>query len=134
MKKEDILKYNPLIAKFMGYEYEIGEETQPRGWYTLIKSTLISDTTHREYLCRNDLEMKYHKSWNWLMDVVEKIEENTPYKINILECECEIYSIVSDGFITSKNSIIDKYRDTKIEAVYEAIVEFIEWYNSKNKN
>lgn len=85
--------------------------------------------THREYLCRNDLEMKYHKSWNWLMVVVEEIEKNTPYKINILECECEIYSMVSDGFITYKNSVIDKSRDTKIEAVYDAIVEFIEWYN-----
>ncbi len=131
MKKEEILKYNPLIAKFMGYEYEIGEGTQPTGWYTLIKSTLINDSFRREYLCRNDLEMKYHKSWNWLMNVVEEIEENTPYKINILECECEIYSMVSDGFITSKNSVIDKSRDTKIEAVYESIVEFIEWYNSK---
>ncbi len=131
MKKEEILKYNPLIAKFMGYEYEIGKGTQPTGWYTLIKSTLISDSTHREYLCRNDLEMKYHKSWNWLMVVVEEIEKSTPYKINILECECEIYSMVSDGFITSKNSVIDKSNDTKIEAVYEAIVEFIEWYNSK---
>lgn len=129
---EKISEGNKLITEYMGYQYEIGAGTQPSGWYKLIRSD-ITDMEYREYLCRNDSAIKYHKSWDWLMQVVEKIEETTPYKINILECDCEIYSMVSDGFITHKNSVIDKSRDTKIEAVYEAIVDFIEWYNRKKK-
>lgn len=120
MKKEDILKYNPLIAKFMGYEYEIGEGTQPRGWYKLIKCTLISDSTHREYLCRNDLEIKYHKNWNWLKKVIDRISD-----IASDEPNSELY--------TEAGKILSTHICCDIETVYSKTINFIEWYNLKNK-
>ncbi len=152
MKKEEILKYNPLIAKFMGYEYETGEGTQPIGWYTLIKSTLISDMARREYLCRNDLEMKYHSSWDWLMPVVSKIESisqkdtielrdnhNTniewQFSVEIQNNQCMIHRDCTPQYYGTETDFLKRYdcRNTsKILSVYESVVEFIKWYNLKN--
>jgi len=53
----------------------------------------------------------YHTSWNWLMPVVVRISE------------------VGAGGVTYdiQNNLI--YAD--IEKVYQAIVEFIQWYNNR---
>ena len=66
--------------------------------------------------------LKYHSDWNWLMEVVEKIES------------------IGFTFETKKNwaritrkgeNIILRWEEdkTKIEAVYNACIEFIKWYN-----
>ena len=145
MITKEINENRKLISAFMGYEFaDIGyfDDEDETEW----------QRKNQDWMKKNDLEdvgeyfvnikenkwhefddAIYHLSYDWLMPVVENIEETTPYKVNILECECEIYSMVSDGFITHKNSVIDKSRDTKIEAVYEAIVEFINWYNENKK-
>lgn len=69
-------------------------------------------------------DLKFHSDWNWLMEVVEKIE-----------------SLGFEFIITTFEIMIDKHRETivrnlpvvdkktKIEAVYTACVEFIKWYN-----
>ena len=74
-------------------------------------------------------ELKYHEDWNWLMVVVEKIEslqnENGYIaQVNISSNYCEIIL---------NNSIIEVEEKTKIEAVYNAVIEFIKWYNNQNK-
>ena len=63
------------------------------------------------------------------MKVVEKIEslqnENGYIaQVNISSNYCEIIL---------NNSIIEVEEKTKIEAVYNAVVEFIKWYNNQNK-
>ena len=62
----------------------------------------------------------YNSDWNWLMEVVEKIEsiKGTQIFINGISCE-----------IIFKGEIISKHFNTKIEAVYNACVNFIKWYN-----
>ena len=62
----------------------------------------------------------YNSDWNWLMEVVEKIEsiKGTQIFINGISCE-----------IMFKGRVISKHFNTKIEAVYNACVEFIKWYN-----
>jgi hypothetical protein len=58
-------------------------------------------------------KMLYHKSWDWLMPVVQLIKERQLFGSqnliddidNVLTCNCEI------------------------EELYEAVVEFIKWYN-----
>jgi len=75
--------------------------------------------------------LKFHSDWNWLMEVVEKIESlvfpnDTYYNFNIL----------SGCYVTIIDSKINEFGSysgsTKIEAVYNACIEFIKWYN-KNK-
>ena len=68
----------------------------------------------------------YDTSWEWLMPVVEKIEQtNEGCTLVIIEDErCHIVNQI--GFE------IDSVGHTKIEAVYNACLIFIKWYN-KNK-
>ena len=72
----------------------------------------------------------YNSDWNWLMEVVEKIENLSK------EGETYMFSITKfSARVTYKGSrIVDLPIDnTKIEAVYNACVEFIKWYNEQNK-
>ena len=70
-------------------------------------------------------DLKYHEDWNWLMEVVENIE-SLGYRIEIVKHICRIY-------LSNKETIIISENTPKIEAVYNAVVEFIKWYNNQNK-
>jgi hypothetical protein len=68
----------------------------------------------------------YHSDWNWLMEVVSKIENYNEYT-NVLFAPqgCEINCYIENGFSFSNDC------NTKIEAVYNACVEFIKWCNKQ---
>ena len=78
--------------------------------------------------------LKYHKDWNSLMKVVEKIESlNYRVTINFSNCFIETYTgnlKVDYGEI----EITSSYGDNKLEVTYNAIIEFINHYNNLNKN
>ena len=79
-------------------------------------------------------ELKFHSDWNWLMEVVEKIEsiEYGIYQVDILQEGCKILErcrLLIDNRVGKLES-----DTTKIESVYLACVEFIKWYNNKNKD
>ena len=73
--------------------------------------------------------INYHSDWNWLMEVVEKIEslEIGRFKVEIYNTNCRIYD--HEEF----DEISDLSAGTKIEATYNACIEFIKWYNQQNK-
>jgi hypothetical protein len=72
-------------------------------------------------------ELEFHKSWDWLMPAVDKID-----------------SILSDDnlvTITYNRCLIEWYEEgitfeglgnTRIEATFNAVVEFIKAYNKQN--
>jgi hypothetical protein len=67
-------------------------------------------------------DLKYHLDWNWLMEVVEKIETHG-FTFDIKK---------NWSCITRKGEqIIIRWEEdkNKIEAVYNACLEFIKWYN-----
>ena len=82
---------------------------------------------------------EYHKSWDALMPVVEKIESiedsNLPYLsysqnnfcVSIRNGFCEI---ISGDFLMDFDEF-SRHSGTKIEATYNAVVEFIKWYNEQ---
>ena len=73
-------------------------------------------------------QMKYDKEWNWIMPVVEKIE-SLGYHFFIFPGNH--IQINENGTISSAK--ICKISDSslsKIESFYQAIVKFIEWYNT----
>jgi hypothetical protein len=70
-----------------------------------------------------DVNLNYNVSWDWLMTVVDKIEGELPYDsvITIEYHDCIIPCIkdVFDIVVTAANS--------KLEAVYRAVVMYVEW-------
>ena len=117
---------NKIIAEFMGYIK-----------HTQTKAYLTTDGYFHER------DLKFHKDWNWLMEVVEKIENLKPIEFlsgrNWIGFDVKIYKT----FNTQTNYCTIKYlkdggdmtisngfsKINKIEAVYNACVEFIKWYN-----
>lgn len=73
------------------------------------------------HLGNNGKVLKYHLSWDWLIPVVEKIEDLN-YGFEIIGNYCKI----------GNNTNIQCSQPTKIQAVYNACVEFIKWYNENS--
>lgn len=89
--------------------------------------------------CAKDVsDLKYHTSWDWLMPVVEKIEamgwcvriENWPKKFK--SPYKEHYSVWM-WLDPEDCPEIQTYSDSKIEAVYKAVYQFITWYNQQKQ-
>ena len=111
------MKSNKLIAEFMG-----------------VKSYEASGYTNFVYSEDNDrteVDLSYHDSWNWLMPVVEKIEcttiDNDDNSDNFFNVMIEVFECNING----GEICICESGNTKREATYNAVVEFI---NEHNKN
>ena len=112
---DNITENNKLIAEFLGY---IDNGCSEDGF-------LIHPITNYDVEISS---LKYHEDWNWLMVVVEKIE-SLGYKVDISKWENSQYC----GIYLNGKKIAGNETNTKIEAVYNACIEFIKWYNNKNK-
>ena len=111
---DNIIENNRLIAEFMGFQ------STSLGWFDN-EEHLINVEKDNTF---DDL--KFHKDWNWLMEVVEKIENYNEYTNVFFAPEgCAIDCHIENGFSFSNDC------DTKIEAVYSVCVEFIKWYNKQ---
>ena len=109
---------NKLIAEFMGGKYRKGNKKQfteeryfdlkNKGYYYLVS------------------ELQYHTSWDWLMHVVEKIE-SLGYDFEFKK-QGKFTNVRFKGIIDYNCKRYDN-----ITAIYNAVVEFIKWYN-ENKN
>lgn len=118
---------NKLIAEFMGVKeqqrfYDSYGQDEPY-WYTsngLFRTTSrsIPDVSFQEFLdsCRYDL------SWDWLMPVVQKVKTSTFLVEGSINPWIIAIRPVNKGLINAD-----------LTAVYKAVVEFINWYNSQNQ-
>ena len=137
MTQEQILEGNKLIAEFMGLSQGLPNETRwKKDWF------------EKEIGIRHSF-LFYHSDWNWLMEVVEKIESfeysveifksashNEPNKIfhrcvieKMTNWNIELLSLSEEDDNTGKQYV--KTDDKKL-STWTAVVEFIKWYN-KNK-
>ena len=112
---------NKIIAEFMKYIK-----------HTQTKAYLTTDGYFHER------DLKFHKDWNWLMEVVEKIESLGYRTLTENECFMITKSKLSSFDVRSKddyntifsdNYEINHYGGSKKENVYNACIEFIKWYN-----
>ena len=74
-------------------------------------------------------QCKFHSDWNWLISVVEKIESLGHC---VLIFKDSVY--IKENTIISSKTISKCENRPKIEAVYNACLEFIKWYNKQDKN
>ena len=93
-----IVKSNRLIAEFMGLE----EDSELKGFY------LIDGTYYN---------LRYHFSWDWIMDVV--------CKINSFGTELWERNNVD------RHNLTEALDSTDLSRVYELCITFIKWYNEK---
>lgn len=110
--KQVTMKDNKLIAEFMGWK------------------------PNEHHWCLNgDKDLQYHTSWDWLMPVIEKIEEiaieddnltikEHRYQVDMSYTQCNIYDYVRDGVIASADM------GTKLSSTHRAVIEFIKEYNN----
>lgn len=123
-------KYNVnndnLIAEFMGYTIRIMHDTSSYGHggasYRYCKDGV---TTNAVY---------YSKSWEWLMDVVEQIEKTeygscvNGFCTSITDSWCYISNVHEMDTQVEFKSMVG-LGISKKEAVYNLVLEFINWYN-----
>jgi hypothetical protein len=105
---------NKLIAAFMGLEVGFADTSQP---CILGKQNAWTP-------------IKYHSDWNWLMEVVEKIEEKCAFVlIGRMFCEITHTNPLNTNVHFEKKLV----SGVRINAVYATCVEFIQWYNQQNQ-
>lgn len=81
-------------------------------------------------------QLEYHKSWEWLMPVVEKIESIQLPSPSILACRvdisrgsCQVFKGEwNEGPDSTFISITLQGSGAKFGSVYSACVEFVKWY------
>lgn len=114
MIQDQIREGNKLIAEFM---------SQP------LNSTQVTFSNPRKEVIV-DRSFKYNVSWDWLMPVIEKIEQQG--------CIVEIWLSLGKGCrIQKPQSKTQSWHvvmesNSTIEAVYFSVVEFIKWYNENS--
>lgn len=117
--KEEILAGNILIAEFDNWVKT--KVSGINGWL-------------RYGLIHIDTQFNYHKSWDSLMPVIDKIErlECVDYTKQYNEHE-QVYDFEINLKEDGDTSSFIVSSDNKIESAYCCVVKFIEWYNNRNK-
>ena len=110
----NINENNKLIAEFLGCNHPYNEITDAT-LYNVSNGTFELN------------ELRYDVSWDWLMPVIQKIE-NLGYEVQIRNTDCIIYQLLD---ILEYKPVIGTISSAsgKIYSTYTAVVEFIKEYN-----
>jgi len=112
------MKGNKLIAEFMGMQHT------DIGWYDNEEALKLKDNTFDK--------LNYHESWDWLMPVVEKIEEQ--HGCDFTASRRRATRTYDANFMDEVNNYVVYVEDCKDrqEATYKAVVEFIKQLNKES--
>ena len=125
MNKKTIEKIKT-IAGFMGWE----KSPYPNLPNKMYRNNLTKGISIDQF--------EYHKSWNALMPVVEKIETlfNDGILVIIKDQRCYIEVDTQRALVEEiiiPENFYSGFSDTKFKAVYSTVTEFLAWYNSRPK-
>lgn len=111
---------NKLIAEFMGIE-EVNCNQSDRYRLTSSPYSGIFTMSHCRYL-------HFDRSYEWLMPVVEKIEQlDKGYKFQV--CRRRVQIMEDSG---TQLHVLTVKKGSKRESIWEAVVQFIQWHNQTN--
>lgn len=115
----NIIENNKIIAEFMGLSKTTMFYNLKTGNYVKKENDDCDIQVEIVYLKNKKpiTNFYYHSDWNWLMEVVEKIEK-MKFGFEVIGNYCHIIG-----------TYIYSTKKTKIEAVYLAVVEFIKSQN-----
>lgn len=128
--QEEIIEGNKLIAEFMGAKL-----AERNGELAVF---MLDNCPFPEYF-RVTSHNKYHSSWDVLMPVVEKIENEIGKHYSVETYRFlyghhlkgqRYYCIIHDAGDALQ---LEVQSDSKIEAVWICVTEFIKWYNKNSK-
>ena len=126
------MENNKLIAEFMGFSTQsdaIDERTMAYYVGDIITNADNTNNENEDNVFHPD-DMKFNSSWDWLMSVVEQIE-NFGYEFIIVESRCYLKH-------NTDHSIEELFHietiGSKIDTTYKAVLKFINNYNKKQLN
>ena len=129
---------NKIIAEFMGLEITKDKVIVPEMFqveehpFYLLK--WIDDFRELDNLPPNSLNnLHFHSDWNWLMEVVEKIESISFEEDNFINVTigCGFDCTIQDAH--GKLFKLSTWEHTKIKTVYNTCLEFIKYYNEQTR-
>jgi len=141
MEKKDIISGNKKIAQFMGYTYfpwnhpeilKIDKHGNKRdaGWKktidtsAFVKFNQIKKLGKDAFLCRDNKGLQYHENWSWLIPAAHKC-------IDIINNDYSIIEINSAEEMHARRIWTMQLGNT-IEKVWEAVIDFIDYYKKRN--
>lgn len=127
MTNEEILRGNRLIVDFMGVRPRYNSWTNNFQWDDGVFFA-ISNINFKEAMDSIVKYVKYRTDWNWLMQVVIKIEHELDWGLVMYPDMC-YWNQYGDKPV----GLDDDFCGNRIESVYNAVVAFIEWYNRGSK-
>lgn len=153
LSKEDKIKNSKLISDFLELRTVDKRKRIDQIYYVpFSKEMEIEYDYHSQYLVSltefRCSDMLFDSDWNWIMEVVEKIEELDLGKYYD-DCYSYLFTINRNHSLVEKigdnnrppfiQVIVDKENQlkrkdtarTSLEATYFAVVDFIKWYNEK---
>lgn len=148
MTRKEVIEGNKLIAEFMGYSVGFPHKTDKYGYIQTVEGyiipSIVNPSPHPSDIDTHQFsltDLRFHSSWDWLMPCIEKIEliEDSYHGRFVVYISSNNCTIQSTNFRLDKISVEPShyfnslYGNSKIEAVWVAIVEFIKWYNSCKK-
>lgn len=137
MTQEEILEYNKRCAEFLGYENTTPTDRD----FNIYKNEKGIIIGNKIITMIELMSAKFHSDWNWIMEVIEKIENlgfatkiDHDYCVSNYGCDrCEIDTRENalfdpDEYEEKEEPIVFKLVKSKKEAVVYAINEFLIWY------
>lgn len=120
---EKTTENNILLAEFLGATKTDLNGRQKPIWYPILGAS--------------HTQLHFHSDWNWLMEVVNKIDKTElsglTFSVDILNgltqiiCygECKINGVV----LPSDTTLLIAESKSRIESTYSACTQFVKWYN-----
>ena len=86
-----------------------------------------------------DRLFRYHKDWGWLMPVVDKIDDTSSNNFKGFYFGFSRYSAGVIGVPRKEGERITEVVEvgdckSRLDATYQIVVKFIEWYNENEKS
>ena len=127
------MENNKLIAEFMGLKPKM--ESPDVYVFNDMPYFSVRENNPEDVMNAIVKYSKYDSDWSWLMEVVEKIESLPTMKDNG-NFFFEIHQDSVTVFNSTRMDIIIEVmgQGSRINNTYQAVIEFIQWYNKQNKN
>jgi hypothetical protein len=109
---------NEVIHPISGHLISPKDEIYQADFNTLAGINNLPPTEKIRYF---EEDLKYHSSWDWLMPVVEKIENTEDVSVVIENDNAYIQGVFN----------FSVFEDTKLKSVYSVVIKFIKWYNER---